>query len=201
MLSFFLRGVLDEILNLIVSVSEGFPSYSSTYVSPVCLCIHSNVSILIPLYNQNVRLRCLVNDLLELPIEVVNLSVIMSRKWCIDLYDGDIERSCFQMGAISLLDTGRHPKTALAISLCSRKPKAKFSLAQPIPLKAVYASIHRYNCVNSINVFASGRVRGWGLGRGQSYSKCQKWALFGNRGDFPLHRCLLKTIILVYWVS
>ena len=27
-LSFFLRGVLDEILNLIESVSEGFPSYS-----------------------------------------------------------------------------------------------------------------------------------------------------------------------------
>ena len=30
MLSFFPRGVLDEILNLIESVSEGFPSYSST---------------------------------------------------------------------------------------------------------------------------------------------------------------------------
>ena len=28
MLSFFPRGVLDEILNLIKSVSEGFPSYS-----------------------------------------------------------------------------------------------------------------------------------------------------------------------------
>ena len=31
MLSFFPRGVLDEILNLIESVSEGFPSYSSTF--------------------------------------------------------------------------------------------------------------------------------------------------------------------------
>ena len=31
MLSFFPRGVLDEILNLIESVSEGFPSYS--YIS------------------------------------------------------------------------------------------------------------------------------------------------------------------------
>ena len=31
MLSFFPRGVLDEILNLIESVSEGFPSYSSKY--------------------------------------------------------------------------------------------------------------------------------------------------------------------------
>ena len=29
MLSFFPRGVLDEILNLIESVSEGFPSYFS----------------------------------------------------------------------------------------------------------------------------------------------------------------------------
>ena len=28
MLFFFPRGVLDEILNLIESVSEGFPSYS-----------------------------------------------------------------------------------------------------------------------------------------------------------------------------
>ena len=30
MLSFFPRGVLDEILNLIESVSGGFPSYSCT---------------------------------------------------------------------------------------------------------------------------------------------------------------------------
>ena len=30
MLSFFPRGVLDENLNLIGSVSEGFPSYSSS---------------------------------------------------------------------------------------------------------------------------------------------------------------------------
>ena len=33
MLSFFPRGVLDEILNLIESVSEGFPSYS--YVATI----------------------------------------------------------------------------------------------------------------------------------------------------------------------
>ena len=32
-LSFFPRGVLDEILNLIESVSEGFPSYSFRFVS------------------------------------------------------------------------------------------------------------------------------------------------------------------------
>ena len=31
MLSFFPRGVYDEILNLIESVSEGFPSYSSIH--------------------------------------------------------------------------------------------------------------------------------------------------------------------------
>ena len=33
-LSLFPRGVLDEILNLIESVSEGFPSYS--FISRVC---------------------------------------------------------------------------------------------------------------------------------------------------------------------
>ena len=32
MLSFFPRGVLNEILNLIVSVSEEFPSYSFMYL-------------------------------------------------------------------------------------------------------------------------------------------------------------------------
>ena len=43
-LSFFPRDVLDEILNLIGSVSEGFPSYScSTFCLPsengyVCAC-------------------------------------------------------------------------------------------------------------------------------------------------------------------
>ena len=31
MLSFFPRGVLDEILNLIELVSEGYPSYSVKY--------------------------------------------------------------------------------------------------------------------------------------------------------------------------
>ena len=34
MLSFFSRGVLDEILNLNESVSEGFPSYSFTFAPP-----------------------------------------------------------------------------------------------------------------------------------------------------------------------
>ena len=35
-LSFFPRDVLDEILNLIESVSEGFPSYSYTMMPEVC---------------------------------------------------------------------------------------------------------------------------------------------------------------------
>ena len=35
MLSFFPRGVLDEILNLIESVSEGFPSYSFRAKAPI----------------------------------------------------------------------------------------------------------------------------------------------------------------------
>ena len=35
MLSFFPRGVLDEILNLIESVSEDFPSYSYTDYSDI----------------------------------------------------------------------------------------------------------------------------------------------------------------------
>ena len=34
---FFPRGVLDEILNLIESVSEGFPSYSKTILFIFCL--------------------------------------------------------------------------------------------------------------------------------------------------------------------
>ena len=39
-LSFFPRDVLDEILNLIGSVSEGFPSYSCTLYSEERACKH-----------------------------------------------------------------------------------------------------------------------------------------------------------------
>ena len=35
MLSFFPRGVLDEIMNLIESVSEDFPSYSCTFQATI----------------------------------------------------------------------------------------------------------------------------------------------------------------------
>ena len=39
MLSFFPRDVLDEILNLIESVSEGFPSYSQLVKAPPVIFI------------------------------------------------------------------------------------------------------------------------------------------------------------------
>ena len=48
MLSFFPRGVLDEILNFIVSLSEGFPSYSLMIKSFVLLfeaVIHAYVVV------------------------------------------------------------------------------------------------------------------------------------------------------------
>ena len=38
MLSFFPRGVLDEILNLIESVSDDFPSYSFSFVRAAVAC-------------------------------------------------------------------------------------------------------------------------------------------------------------------
>ena len=42
MLSFFPRGVLDEIFNLIESVSEGFPSYTS--VIHIVFCVQMFLS-------------------------------------------------------------------------------------------------------------------------------------------------------------
>ena len=39
-LSFFPRGVLDEILNLIESISEGFPSYSKQRRSLHSTCVY-----------------------------------------------------------------------------------------------------------------------------------------------------------------
>ena len=49
MLSFFPRGVLDEILNLIESVSEDFPSYSSSggYNAVVCDALYIYIYCLI----------------------------------------------------------------------------------------------------------------------------------------------------------
>ena len=47
MLSFFPRGVLDEILNLIESVSEDFPSYSDNKRLPLIRSspVHSNYKL------------------------------------------------------------------------------------------------------------------------------------------------------------
>ena len=43
MLSFFPRDVLDEILNLIESVSEGFPSYSFMFIVFIFLANYVNL--------------------------------------------------------------------------------------------------------------------------------------------------------------
>ena len=45
MLSFFPRGVLDEILNLIESISEGFASYS--YLKQLMLCALQTNAVLL----------------------------------------------------------------------------------------------------------------------------------------------------------
>ena len=69
----------------------------STNVSPVCLCILPTFSIpILCTTTQNVILSCLIYGFLELLVEVVNLTVLMTRWWCINLYDGDVERSCSQ---------------------------------------------------------------------------------------------------------
>ena len=44
-LSFFPRGVLDEILNLIESVSEGFPSYSNFSASNEYSLLEENKTV------------------------------------------------------------------------------------------------------------------------------------------------------------
>ena len=60
------------------------------------LSILPNFSIPIPLCSQNVLLWCFVYGFLELLVEVVDLTVIKTICWCINLYDGDIERRCSQ---------------------------------------------------------------------------------------------------------
>ena len=45
-LSFFPRDVLDEILNLIGSVSEGFPSYSSKGVRAIEVLLYLSLDII-----------------------------------------------------------------------------------------------------------------------------------------------------------
>ena len=51
-LSFFPRDVLDEILNLIESVSEDFPSYSSVYA-----CFYLLILILSPAFDRRLILH------------------------------------------------------------------------------------------------------------------------------------------------
>ena len=48
MLSFFPRGVLDEILNLIVSVSEGFPSDSLVRKKFILSKVYTEIKVIQP---------------------------------------------------------------------------------------------------------------------------------------------------------
>ena len=63
MLSFFPRDVLDEILNLIESVSEGFPTYSCHKTQrPACAMSGKNVLFLRPhatcTFCKNLKMSC-----------------------------------------------------------------------------------------------------------------------------------------------
>ena len=68
----------------------------STNLYPVCLRILPNFSIPIPFVQPECPSLVFGLFFLELLVEVVDLTVIMTRCWCIILYDGDIERSCSQ---------------------------------------------------------------------------------------------------------
>ena len=65
MLSFFPGGVLDEILNLIESVSEGFPSY---FCTSELLCL------------------CCVEILKNLPVDSLNALIISILRDCLPDY-------------------------------------------------------------------------------------------------------------------
>ena len=89
---------------VIITRTRGYKiEWSSACSSFVRFVLNFMLNVPIPLYNQTVLLRCLVNDFLELPIKVVNFIVIMSRCCCIDLYDGDIERSCSQADIFGII--------------------------------------------------------------------------------------------------
>ena len=55
MLSYFPRGVLDEILNLIESVSDGFPSYSCNYPSSLGILYHIGIELYVMYKSQKLR--------------------------------------------------------------------------------------------------------------------------------------------------
>ena len=56
--------------------------------------------------------RCLICGFQELQIEFVDLIVIMSGCRCMNQHDSDNEITAFKRIEISLLETGRQPKTA-----------------------------------------------------------------------------------------
>ena len=72
MLSFFPRGVLDEIFNLIESVSEGFPSYSCLVTGETphfaeSITDHSKAALLLWLLNVccYVRMQMVFSNMVE----------------------------------------------------------------------------------------------------------------------------------------
>ena len=62
MLSFFPRGVLDEILNLIESVSVGFPTYNSQPLPATNLCCAVENKLLVVIWSTIVSLIILSSN-------------------------------------------------------------------------------------------------------------------------------------------
>ena len=62
MLSFFPRGVLDEILNLIESVSEDFPSYSFNIIPEFCFIWIILIPVLFQMLEEKVQERDIFCD-------------------------------------------------------------------------------------------------------------------------------------------
>ena len=95
-----------EILNI---------SHKSRHCSRVhkclpCLSAHpSQFRIPIPLYNQNVLLWRLVYAFLELMVDVINLTVIMSRRWYITCMMVTLEETALSRIEISLDGILRQP--------------------------------------------------------------------------------------------
>ena len=88
MLSFFPRGVLDEILNLIESVSEGFPSYS--YLS-LSVETFSQRVIMGDMLSQaqllNIILKCPEHIALSSNCSFFKLADIQDRHKVLDLFE------------------------------------------------------------------------------------------------------------------
>ena len=80
-----------------LGASRSCPHCSRVHIGLPRVPVHpSNFSIPIALYNQNVFLGICSIFILELLTEVVDLVNIVSRCRCINLYCGDIEKSCSQ---------------------------------------------------------------------------------------------------------